>query len=137
MSGGLERPRRARVLAAFRAAAERPRAPFVRIAFRAAVDRARAPRRFAAERACRASDRGVAAARPSRRRAPWIARERVEDRFFREPARRSAYRALRRVRADAVPFAGALSATPARRAFESPIAIACFAERAPCFPSRT
>jgi hypothetical protein len=26
--------------------------------------------------------------------------------------------------------------TPARRAFDKPIAIACFAERAPCLPAR-
>jgi len=31
---------------------------------------------------------------------------------------------------------GVRSFTPARRAFESPIAIACFVDRAPCFPSR-
>jgi hypothetical protein len=29
------------------------------------------------------------------------------------------------------------SFTPARRAFDKPIAIACFVERAPCLPSRT
>jgi len=39
--------RRARVLAAFRAAAERPRGPFVRPAFLAAAARARGPRFFA------------------------------------------------------------------------------------------
>ena len=38
------------------------------------------------------------------------------------------------LRAD-FPFAGIF--TPARRAFDSPIAIACFVLRAPCFPSRT
>jgi hypothetical protein len=27
--------------------------------------------------------------------------------------------------------------TPARRAFDSPMAIACFVDRAPCLPSRT
>jgi hypothetical protein len=37
-------------------------------------------------------------------------------------------------RFDAVLDAG--SFTPARRALESPIAIACLVERAPCFPSR-
>jgi hypothetical protein len=31
---------------------------------------------------------------------------------------------------------GADSFTPALRAFDKPIAIACFVERAPCFPSR-
>jgi hypothetical protein len=35
---------------------------------------------------------------------------------------------------DAWPFLGGLSFTPARRAFDNPIAIACFVERAPCFP---
>jgi hypothetical protein len=32
---------------------------------------------------------------------------------------------------------GVGSFTPARRAFESPIAIACLVDRAPCLPSRT
>ena len=41
-----------------------------------------------------------------------------------------------RVRLEAVPFFGALSFTPARRAFDRPIAIACFALFAPCLPSR-
>jgi hypothetical protein len=35
------------------------------------------------------------------------------------------------------PFFGGGRSTPARRALESPIAIACFADRAPCLPSRT
>src|SRR5690606_13477747 len=34
------------------------------------------------------------------------------------------------------PFGGGRS-TPSRRAFERPIAIACFGDRAPCLPSRT
>ena len=33
-------------------------------------------------------------------------------------------------------FGGGGSFTPARRAFDRPMAIACFAERAPCLPSR-
>ncbi len=37
---------------------------------------------------------------------------------------------------EAVPFVGGDNFTPARRAFDKPIAIACMAERAPCFPSR-
>src|SRR5216684_1147791 len=41
-----------------------------------------------------------------------------------------------RVRADARPFAGGGSSTPARLAFDRPIAMACFAERAPCLPWR-
>ena len=36
-----------------------------------------------------------------------------------------------------VPAPGAGSFTPARRALERPMAIACFGERAPCLPSRT
>jgi hypothetical protein len=40
-----------------------------------------------------------------------------------------------RVRAPAFPRGG--SFTPALRALDSPIAIACLADRAPCFPSRT
>src|SRR3569623_687984 len=35
----------------------------------------------------------------------------------------------------AFPFGG--TSTPARRAFERPMAIACLADRAPCLPSRT
>src|SRR5215510_15429382 len=44
---------------------------------------------------------------------------------------------LRALRAAWVPGGGGGSFTPARRALERPMAIACFAERAPCFPSRT
>jgi len=41
-----------------------------------------------------------------------------------------------RVASDVRPLGGGGSFTPARRAFESPIAIACFADRAPCLPRR-
>ena len=41
-----------------------------------------------------------------------------------------------RVRSATLPFLGGGNFTPARRAFEWPIAIACFADAAPCFPSR-
>jgi hypothetical protein len=51
-------------------------------------------------------------------------------------AARLALAALRLVVAFAL-AGGEGSFTPARRAFDSPIAIACFVERAPCFPSRT
>ena len=37
---------------------------------------------------------------------------------------------------DARPRAGGRNRTPARRAFESPIAIACLVDRAPCLPWR-
>src|SRR5439155_22076008 len=35
------------------------------------------------------------------------------------------------------PFLGGFNFTPARRAFERPMAIACLVDRAPCLPSRT
>jgi len=65
-----------------------------------------------------------------------VARDRDEDVLCGCPPCLSARAAARRVRADVVPFFGAGSLTPAFRAFDSPIAIACFVERAPCFPSR-
>src|SRR5207244_3445354 len=55
------------------------------------------------------------------------------------PARpRATSRTVRsRVSADVRPGLGGGSFTPARRALDSPMAIACFVERAPCLPSRT
>jgi hypothetical protein len=96
--------------------------------------------RLAAVRfACRESAREDAAVRPSRWRALVVARDRRAEGFRRGCARPSwyAWLALRRVRADARPFAGGFSFTPARRAFERPMAIACFVERAPCLPLLT
>jgi hypothetical protein len=101
--------------------------------------RCAARERLAAER-CRAdalawrdSERLDALRRGSRLSARVVARDRFAEgrlRFARRPLDDFAAD----VRAD-LPFAG--TRTPARRAFESPIAIACFADRAPCFPSRT
>ncbi|HEY7895846.1 MAG TPA: hypothetical protein VIC24_13185 [Gemmatimonadaceae bacterium] len=99
------------------------------------AERCDALRRRALERACLDNELRDAAACPSRRSAPATARERVRDVFrprFR-PFARSRF-AWRLVRADERLLAG--SFTPDRRAFESPIAIACFVDRAPCFPSR-
>ena len=118
--------RLARVRAAFLAAAARPRLPFVRAALRAAAERCEADLRRAADFACRPSERADAAVCPSRRSALRTARERVVD-------GRPRLRAVL-ARLAAAPFRG--SFTPARRAFDKPIAIACFVERAPCFPSR-
>src|SRR2546423_1404798 len=105
-------------------------------AFFAARDRAAAGRFFAALCAWRESARFEAALRPSRFSACDVARERFADflalfffPFFRSRA------ACLRVFFD--PFFGGGKSTPARRAFERPIAIACLAERAPCLPSRT
>jgi hypothetical protein len=95
-------------------------------------------RRRAADRACRASDWGDAALRPSRLSRFSIARERRADVFFLPPVRafRDSRAAARRVSSEVVPFLGGFSFTPARRALDSPMAIACWVERAPCLPSR-
>jgi hypothetical protein len=87
-------------------------------------------------RACRASDWRDAAERRSRLSARVTARDlRGDGRFFpRRPARESVA-ALCRVRR-VLPFPGTGSLTPERRAFDNPIAIACFVDRAPCLPSR-
>lgn len=50
------------------------------------------------------------------------------------PARRRS--ALLRVRSVVWPFFGGGRSTPARRAFDKAMAIACLVERAPCLPSR-
>jgi len=110
----------------------------VRAARFALLDRARAGRAFAASLACRARALGEAAERPSRFSAFDAAFDRADDGFLRgrvRPFRRS-LAACWRVRALAWPFTGPGSLTPARRAFDNPIAIACFVERAPCLPSR-
>jgi len=127
---------RLRVRAALRAAAARPAGPFVRTAFRAAAFKDPAPRFRAAERACRASAVLEAALRPSRRRAERTALARLADGLVRDRERPRASCALRRVLSEVVPFSGGGSSTPARRALERPIATACLADRAPCFPSR-
>ena len=63
------------------------------------------------------------------------ARDRRADGGLRRFAARVAEAALRLVLAEAV-LGGGGSFTPARRALDSPIAMACFVERAPCLPSR-
>src|SRR5438067_532204 len=128
-----------RLRAALRAATRRPRVPLVRTAFTAARRRLAAPRRRALRRACRPSAPREAALRPSRRKARATARERVRDGRRRRAARPRRKSRLARARTclEARPRLGALSLTPARRALESPIAIACCGERAPCLPSRT
>jgi hypothetical protein len=83
--GGPRYFRRARVRAAFFAAADRPAFPFVRAAFLADAERLLALRRRAAERACRESERRDAELRGSRFKAPRVARERRAEVFFRRP----------------------------------------------------
>src|SRR5262249_1503454 len=74
--------------------------------------------------------------RLSRLSARFVARERFREGFFRRPARpfersRFAWRFVR-----SLPRFGGGNFTPARRALERPIAIACSGDRAPCSPSR-
>jgi hypothetical protein len=102
---------------------------------RAAGCRDVADRRRAAVRACRESALREAALRPWRFNARDVARERAaEGRPRRRRLARLADAALRFVLGLA--FLGGRSFTPERRAFDSPIAIACFVDAAPCFPSR-
>jgi hypothetical protein len=108
----------------------------VRTAFRAEARRDDADRRRAALVACRDSARLEAAPRPSRFSARLTARDRRDEGRARLRAARRADFALCLVLSVAVAGGGG-SDTPARRAFERPIAIACFVDRAPCFPSRT
>jgi hypothetical protein len=102
----------------------------------AAARRAEDERRRAAPRACRDSDFFDAALRPWPLSARRTARLRRGDGLRRRVERRLADRALRFVPSDA-DAGGCGSLTPARRAFDRPIAIACFVEAAPCLPSRT
>jgi len=121
-------------VAARRAAARRTERAFVRAARSADRLRAAADRRRDTVLAWRASAFREAADRPSRFSASEIARDRFADTARRRwrPARDAAA-ALRRV-VDLALAGGAPSSTPARRAFDNPMAIACFVERAPCFP---
>jgi hypothetical protein len=114
------RRRRFRVLAAFLAAAERERDE----------------RRRAACFAWRDNTLREADLRLSRFSAPLTARERRREGFRRRALRpfarsRLAWRLVR-----ALPRFGGRSFTPARRALDKPMAMACSGDRAPCLPSR-
>jgi hypothetical protein len=95
--------------------------------------RARAGRRRATCFECRDSALDEAADLDSPFSAAFAARDRFGD--GRVLLRRTSLLALRLVRSLAL-FGGAGSFTPARLALDSPIAMACFVERAPCLPSR-
>ena len=130
------------VLAAFFAAADRPRAPFVRAAFFAAAEREDELRLDAARLACADSERFEVALLPSRFNARDEARARLAlDRLVVARLRLEVdLPVLARLRVDGFLevddfLRGTL--TPARRALERPMAMACCGERAPCLPSRT
>jgi hypothetical protein len=76
--------------------------------------------------------------RPSRFSAELVAFDRFADGFrVPELAPFAVSRAACfRVPSDVLPSFGGASFTPARRAFDNPIAIACFVDFAPCLPSR-
>src|SRR5215472_6282752 len=127
-----------RVRAALRAACRRPVLPFVRTALSAARWRDLLVRRRAARRACCERLLREAAERPFLRNAREVARERRTEVLRRRAdlPRRTSRCAFVRVSAEAVPLLGGGNFTPARRALDSPIAIACCGEAAPCLPSR-
>src|SRR5215218_8510089 len=107
----------------------------VRAAFRAAALRAAGERRLAADFACAESAFDDAGRVLSRFSARCAALARFAEGRVCFAAARLAEAALLRVEAFALDGGGG-SFTPARRAFDKPIAIACLVERAPCFPSR-
>ena len=106
----------------------------MRAAFFAARERLAFVRRRAAERAWRDKARRDAERRDSRLSAPFTARERVRDGLRRDFPFRTSRAACFFVLAE--PLFGGGNFTPARRALDSPIAMACCGERAPCLPSR-
>jgi len=110
----------------------------VRAALFAAAERWALLRLRAAERVCLESALFEAADRPSRLSAFFIARERLREGAL--PLRFAPFfssrLALRRASFEVAPFFGGGSFTPARRAFDKPIAMACLVDRAPCLPSR-
>lgn len=126
----------ARVRAALRAAAALPSTPFVRAALRAAAERS-AELRFAAETRDR-RDRAVedAACVPSFFSALTEACERFGDGLAGDLARLLSFTACFRVFSETFPLGGTGRSTPALLALERPMAIACLADLAPCFPSR-
>jgi hypothetical protein len=110
----------------------------VRAAFFAAAERCAGVRFRAALRACFESASFDAADRPSRFSAFSVASERFRDGLALGvlcPFLRSCF-AFRRVSSGTLPFSGTGNFTPARLAFERPMAIACLADRAPCSPLR-
>src|SRR5262249_3688156 len=126
----------ARVRAALRAAAERPDVPFVATALRADAERLAALRRPAAECACRDNAAGDAAACGSRFHGGSGGGGRLGGPPPRAGAGPGCLAAFLRVSADVLPALGGGRSTPALRAFDSPMAMACLLDRAPCLPSR-
>ena len=106
----------------------------MRAAFFAARERLALERRRAAVRACRDNALREADRRDSRFSAFLTARPRVREGLRRDFPLRTSRAACFFVLAE--PFFGGGNLTPARRAFDKPMAMACCGDRAPCFPSR-
>ena len=107
----------------------------VRAAFFAAAERELAERCLATRFACLDNACLDAERRLSRLSARFVACDRFGEGFLRRPARpfvrsRFAWRVVR-----CGPRFGGGNFTPARRALDRPMAIACSGERAPCLPS--
>ena len=128
-------------------AAERPAAPLVAAPFLAAAERSLLDRFEAALCACLDNDDLDAAEWPSffSVRVVVVLRLAVDSLLalawllFLPPVLLPALTscsAFLRVAADALPSPGGLTATPERRALDSPIAMACLVFFAPCLPSR-
>jgi hypothetical protein len=109
----------------------------VRAACFAAIERLRRVLAEAALRACLERARREPAACRSRFNADSVARDLLRDGLCGLRAARVSNFAFRRVRAETLPRPGAAIFTPARRALDKPMAIACLADRAPCLPRRT
>ncbi len=110
----------------------------VRAAFLAAAERSAGDRLRAAARVCRASAALDAGSLLSRRRTSSVARERFLETGFALPflALLESFKAFWRVFSETAPGLGGGRGTPARRALESPMAMACLVERTPCAPRR-
>src|SRR6266481_912861 len=115
-----------------------PSFPFVCTAFIAALCSDERPRLLVAPRVCRKSADFETLDLLSLLKAFSVARERLGE-TFRLPERPLARSrsACFRTRFVERPALGGANFTPARRAFDKPIAIACCGDLAPCFPSRT
>ena len=108
----------------------------VRAALWAAAERSEAVWFLELRRVCRETARCDAPAVPSRLSARNVARERRAD-GCRAPLPRLFSRSRTAcLRTFAVPRRGGGKFTPARRALERPIAMACRADLTPCTPSR-
>jgi hypothetical protein len=108
----------------------------VRTAFFAAAERERAERCLATRFACLDNAPLEAERRLSRLSARFVARDRFREGLLRRPARPFLRSRFAWVFVRSGPRLGGGNFTPALRALDRPMAIACSGDRAPCSPSR-